>query len=510
MPLAIPPARPAEMASFLCQVQTIQRSAGRSAVAAAAYRSGACLVDDRLAMEFDFAAKDGIEHTEIMAPAAAPPGLSEREALWNAAEKMEARKDAVPARELLLALPHELDFQQRRGLVREFVKEHLVARGMIADVAMHTPGKQGDERNFHAHIMVTTRAVGPKGFGRKPPEWWSPKMVREWRAGWAKIQNEHLRRRLGPNAPQVSHLSLAERGVDRAPTVHLGPSATALERKNIASERGAQNRDVKARNTKAREIRLDFQDTADRIAVAAPMISVPVPKLVTEAGKVRDRMVAERDGWAVERAALVAPKIPSAPRIERELTGEAARARVLAKARLARTEGRVKAVRSKRLQLVQWVRNPARMIWAKHAELNAIARARAELRRAELGVRVRQEWTRSPQGQAFIAARRQPGLERAIDVTRQRRTLERKIKRADKRIVAATRTFNDLRVAQELGQGMLRVPAKSPDATRFIRDVGAPTRAALQRFPLPARQQAVERLNQSLGRIIGRGFIPGL
>jgi hypothetical protein len=335
-------------------------------------------------------------------------------------------------------------------------------------------------------------------------------MVREWRAGWATIQNEHLRRHLGPDAPQISHLSLAERGVDRTPTVHLGPSATALERKNIASERGEQNRDVAARNRKAREIRLDYQATADRIAAAAPIIAVPLPKLVAEAGKVRDRMVAERDGWAADRAALAAPKIPTGLQIERELTADSARAVSQAKARLARTEERVKQIRSKRLQLVAWIRNPARMIWAKHAELNAIAKARVQVRRAEIGLRVRQEWSRSPQGQAFIAARRQPSLERAADVARQRRTLERKIKRADKRIATATKTFNDLRVAQELGQGMLRVPTRSPDATRFIRDVGAPAREALQRFPLPARQQAVERLNRSLGRVIGRGFIPGL
>ena len=77
-------------------------------------------------------------------------------------------------------------------------------------------------------------------------------------------------------------------------------------------------------------------------------------------------------------------------------------------------------------------------------------------------------------------------------------------------IAAATRTLNDLRVAQELGQRSLKVPAKSPDPTRFIRDVGAPAREALQRFPLPARQQAVERLNRTVGRVLGRGFIPGL
>jgi len=212
----------------------------------------------------------------------------------------------------------------------------------------------------------------------------------------------------------------------------------------------------------------------------------------------------------IDEGTSTTPKVATALQIERELTADAARERALAKARLARTEAGVKTVRSKRLALVQWVKNPARMIWAKHAELNAIARARAGLRRADLGLRVRQDWARSAQGQAFIAARRQPGLEQAADVARQRRTLERKIKRADKRIATATRTFNDLRVAQELGQRSLSVPTRSPDETRFIRDVGRPAREALQQFPIPARQQAVERLNKSLGRTIGRGFIPGL
>ena len=97
------------------QVQTIQRSEGRSSVAAAAYRSGDRLVDERLAMEFDFAAKSGIEFSEVLAPERAPPGFQDRQTLWNAAEKAELRKDGVPARELLLALPHELDLEQRRG-----------------------------------------------------------------------------------------------------------------------------------------------------------------------------------------------------------------------------------------------------------------------------------------------------------------------------------------------------------------------------------------------------------
>lgn len=497
------------MASFLCQVQTIQRAAGRSAVAAAAYRSGAALVDERLAMEFDFANKDGIEHAEIMAPEAAPAALHDRERLWNAAEAAELRKDGVPARELLVALPHELDFEQRRELVRAFVQEQLVAKGMVADIAMHRPGKEGDQRNFHAHILVTTRRVGPKGFGLKDRSWRTPEQVREWRAGWAKIQNEHLRRHLGPEAPQVSHLSLAERGVDRAPTVHMGPAATALERKNIASDRGEQNRDVRARNRKVREVHVALEETIDKLAAREPIILVPVPKLVTDAAKVRDDLVAQRDQWVRDRDALAAPKVLTERQAERELTVEAAVALKTARARLQHTEQRIKKTREKRLNLVQWVRNPARMIWAKHAELNALARARTEVRRQEAALQVRQAWARSEAGQAFIAARRQPGVSAAAEVARQRRTLERKIKRMDKRIVSATRTYNDLRVAHELGQAALSVPRTSPDATRFVRDVGAPARAAIQAYPAQARQLAVERLNRGQGRSIGRNLFPG-
>ena len=497
------------MASFLCQVQTIQRAAGRSAVAAAAYRSGAALVDERLAMEFDFANKDGIEHAEIMKPETAPAAMQERERLWNAAEAAETRRDGVPARELLVALPHELDFEQRRELVRAFAQEHLVAKGMIADIAMHRPGKEGDQRNFHAHILVTTRRIGPKGFGLKDRSWRTPEQVREWRAGWAKIQNEHLRRHLGPEAPQVSHLSLSERGVDRAPTVHMGPAATALERKNIASERGEQNRDVGARNRKVREVHVALEETIDKLAAREPIILVPVPKLATDAGKVRDDLAAQRDQWVRERDALSAPKVLTERQAERELTAEAVVALKDARSRLQHTEQRIKKTREKRLNLVQWVRNPARMIWAKHAELNALARARAEVRRHEAALQVRQMWARSVAGQAFIAARRQPSVTAAADVARQRRTLERKIKRMDKRIVAATRTYNDLRVAHELGQAALSVPRTSPDAMRFVRDVGAPARAAIQAYPAQARQLAVERLNRGQGRSIGRNLFPG-
>lgn len=515
LPLAIP--RPeagkgvcGEVASYLCQVQTIQRAAGRSAVAAAAYRSGQSLTDERLAMEFDFAAKEGIELAEILAPADAPAAFQNRETLWNAAEKSEQRKDAVPARELLLALPHELTFEQRRALVREFVAEHIVARGMIADIAFHKPGQEGDQRNFHAHILMTTRRVGPEGFGLKEPAWRTPQQVRDWREAWAEIQNRDLRRHLGPNAPQVSHLSLAEQGVDRVPGEHLGPAATALERRNKRTQKGERNRDVEVRNQAADQSRHDYADTADRIAAKTQRIEAPIGQLVAEAARVRDELMAQRDAWKAEHGALSSPRVRSAAQTEREILAEDLAARAEAGRRLQRTEARVAGVRGKRLQLVAWIRNPARMIWAKHAELNALARARAEARRRELWVEFRQAWLRSEPGQAVIAARRQPGLEAAAETAKTRRTLVRKIKRIDRRIEAAGQTYDALRVAEALGQRQLRVPAQSPDATRFIRDVGEPARAALARYPIQAQQQAIERLNRGRGRDVTRSLFPGL
>ena len=149
------------------------------------------------------------------------------------------------------------------------------------------------------------------------------------------------------------------------------------------------------------------------------------------------------------------------------------------------------------------------MIWAKHAELNAIAKARTAARQAELRFEFRQAWLRSPAGQAVIAARRAPHLERASSAVREQRTLVRKIKRMDRRIEAASRMVTDLMVAQELGARTLTVPAHSPDATRFIRDVGTPARDAIQRFPVPARREAIERLNRGQGRSITKTLFPG-
>lgn len=163
------------MAIYHFSAQTINRSAGRSATAAAAYRAGEQITDERQGLEHDYTNKGGVLHTEIMTPPNAPAWASDRASLWNAVECAEKRKDAQVAREIVVALPHELNEVQRIELLRGFVKEHFIDLGMIADVAFHAPDKKGDMRNFHAHVMLTMRDISPDGFSDKKNRTWNDK-----------------------------------------------------------------------------------------------------------------------------------------------------------------------------------------------------------------------------------------------------------------------------------------------------------------------------------------------
>jgi ATP-dependent exoDNAse (exonuclease V) alpha subunit len=149
------------VALFHMTAQVIGRSAGRSAVAAAAYRAGARLRDDRLGREHDFTGKAGVVHSAVLLPAAAPDELADRATLWNAVEAGERRKDAQLAREIEFALPEELSDAENIELARAYVQERFVERGMVADLNVHKNSGPGGEARPHAHIMLTMRAVGP-------------------------------------------------------------------------------------------------------------------------------------------------------------------------------------------------------------------------------------------------------------------------------------------------------------------------------------------------------------
>ena len=158
----------------------------------------------------------------------APDWAHDRAALWNAVEAVEARKDAQVAREITVALPAELSAADRHALVEDWVRSELVDRGMIADVAFHAPHREGDQRNHHAHILLTMRGVGPDGFGPKVREWNGKDQLGAWRESWAAAQNRALER--AEIEARVDHRGLVAQGRQDLPTRHLGPAATALER----------------------------------------------------------------------------------------------------------------------------------------------------------------------------------------------------------------------------------------------------------------------------------------
>lgn len=234
------------MAEYRLSAKVIGRSSGRSSVAAAAYRSGTQLDDQRTGLAHDYTHKKGVLHSQILAPDNAPDWMKDRAQLWNAVEAVERRKDAQLAREIQLSLPHELDEHQNRKLVLGFVQTHFVDRGMIADIAIHAPDRNGDQRNVHAHIMLTMRDLTSDGFSKKNRSWNTPEQLKTWRESWADHQNAVFRE-LGMKQ-RVDHRSYEQQGVEREPTQHLGPVANDMEKKGKASRIGNENRLRQQRN----------------------------------------------------------------------------------------------------------------------------------------------------------------------------------------------------------------------------------------------------------------------
>lgn len=287
------------MAIYHFSAKMISRSTGRSAVAAAAYRTAERIEDHRQGLEHDYSNRTGVLHTEIIAPDGTPEALRDRATLWNAVEQVERRKDAQLAREVTVALPHELTDAQRASLVRSFVQSAFVDRGMIADVALHAPGREGDERNHHAHIMLTTRSIGADGFEGKDRSWNSKELLADWRESWADHANTYLREiEVGR---EIDHRSLEaqreekldlkeralERGDDRAaheleieaveldrdPLPDIGWKAWGMERRGIQTTAGDLWRDAYGRLEQVREVvsglRERFAETYARVREVA-------------------------------------------------------------------------------------------------------------------------------------------------------------------------------------------------------------------------------------------------
>lgn len=277
-PLAAPrPQGGDTIAIYHCSIKIISRGKGKSAVAAAAYRSGEKLTNDYDGITHDYTRKGGVVHTEILLPEHAPPNFFVRSALWNAVEKIEKNSNAQLAREIEIALPVELHRSQQIQLVRDYCREHFVSAGMCADFSIHDKG----DGNPHAHIMLTMRPFEPGSeWGAKSRkeyitdkngqrvklkngrfktrkidtvDWNGQGKAEQWRSAWAEAVNHALSKQ--GISERVDHRSYARQGVEKIPSVHIGVSATQMERRGLATDRGGLNRQIAADNKLLYEIR---------------------------------------------------------------------------------------------------------------------------------------------------------------------------------------------------------------------------------------------------------------
>ena len=224
------------MAIYHLHAQTIGRGSGKSAVAAAAYRSTSKLTDNETGIICDYTKKEKALFEKILTPPDAPEWVNDREKLWNEVQKKENRKNSHFAWEYDIALPYEV---RSSKMIDRFCQENFVSKGLICDYAIHKPDKHGDQRNYHVHIMITTRKMTAEGWGEKHRcgenkmsdriEW-----LKEVRKSWEKICNKELELR-GSNE-RIDCRTLEAQGIDRVPQRHHGSVAKVKYIKNLKQE----------------------------------------------------------------------------------------------------------------------------------------------------------------------------------------------------------------------------------------------------------------------------------
>ncbi|EDZ4445276.1 hypothetical protein GOG29_22180 [Salmonella enterica subsp. enterica serovar Reading] len=196
------------MALYRLEMQNVSRANGVSSVAKAAYRHRSVMIDERTGEIHGekSANRDDLVYAEILAPKGTPDFLTKSSNdLWNFVEKTEKRKDARTAKEFKITLPCELTNEQNIKLLKEYLTKNFVSKGIICDFVIHN---DKDNKNPHAHVMITTREITLSGFGKKVRSWDEEKTLHEWRKDWAKVQNQHLKK-LGLKS-RVSHRTLEE------------------------------------------------------------------------------------------------------------------------------------------------------------------------------------------------------------------------------------------------------------------------------------------------------------
>lgn len=265
-------------------IKPISRSDGRTATAAAAYRSAELIIDERTGEVHDYTAKGDVVHSELVLPAGAPAWAGDRAALWNAAEAAEKRKDARVARDYEVAIPKELTREQGIELVRDFAQALVDRYGVAIDFNVHRDdlrawdGSEKGWQGYHAHVLATTRKLGREGFGDKAAIELSDTKrkslglsngaaeIEQIRQLWEVAANRHLEQ--AGVRQRIDRRSLKDQGIDRDPTVHLGPGVVALERDGKPSRLGDLNRKAVAEHL------MRVEDQRVRDALTAEIIEI--------------------------------------------------------------------------------------------------------------------------------------------------------------------------------------------------------------------------------------------
>ena len=285
------------MAIFHCQIKIISRGKGKTATAAAAYRSGTKIVDDELGKTHDYTRKGGVAFSEILLCVNAPSKYSDRQTLWNEVQKIEKQKNAQLCREVEVALPIEFSRNEQIEVVREYIKKNFTDKGMIADWSLHDKL----DGNPHAHILLTMRPLKPNGewgakrkdsyvlddSGNRIPvidpktgkqkigargkkmwerisvsltDWNDQTKAEEWRKSWADICNEHLK-----GQAHIDHRSYARQGKKQLPTIHEGYVARKIAKSGRHSNIISYNQQVRQHNALEQANEQDIQTAENEL-----------------------------------------------------------------------------------------------------------------------------------------------------------------------------------------------------------------------------------------------------
>ncbi len=259
----------------------VKRSAGQSAIASAAYRAGEKLYSERYGEYSDYTKKGGVRFTEILLPPHAPPEYADRQTLWNAVEEAEKHPQSQLAYSFDIALQNEFSLEENIALAKQFLLEQFVSRGMIVDLAIHDPEKEGGVQNPHFHVLCPIRPLDATGawgakqhrvyeldedgnrirdeacnyvFNAVPTtDWGRPETLEHWREQWAAMCNAKFAEK--GISERIDHRTLEAQGVDALPTIHEGPTVRAMEKKGIPTDVGSYNRMIKTVNGLTGKIR---------------------------------------------------------------------------------------------------------------------------------------------------------------------------------------------------------------------------------------------------------------